>query len=229
MDFKDKTVVITGAAGNLGVATARAFARHGARLVLVDRTREDLDRAFGLAAGGMLVAADLADPEAVGNALLPLPRIDALCNIAGGFRMGEPVHEISEASWSFLFDVNARSILNTARAAIPRMLRERSGRIVNVAAMSALRGAAGMGGYSASKSTVIRLTEAMAAETAKHGINVNAVAPTIIDTPQNREAMPEADRSTWVASEDVAQVILFLCSDGARAIHGACIPVGRSA
>jgi NAD(P)-dependent dehydrogenase (short-subunit alcohol dehydrogenase family) len=228
MEFSRKTVVITGAAGNLGAATARAFAHRGARLVLLDRTHEDLARAFEKRDEGFhLVTADLTDGDAVREALLELPRVDVLCNIAGGFRMGPAVHETTDHAWNFLFDLNARSIVNTARAVVPRMIAQRTGKIVNVGAWSAQRGSAGMGAYCASKSAVARITESMAAELAGHGINVNAVAPTIIDTPQNRQAMPDADRSGWATPEDVARLIVFLCSDAATAIHGASVPVGR--
>jgi NAD(P)-dependent dehydrogenase (short-subunit alcohol dehydrogenase family) len=152
-------------------------------------------------------------------------RIDVLCNIAGGFRMGETVHETSDENWNFLFDINARTLLNTARAVVPQMLKAGGGKIVSVAAAAAQKGAAQMGAYVASKSAVIRLTETMAAELREKNINVNCVLPTIIDTPENRAAMPKADPSRWVAPGDLASVIVFLASPEARAIHGAAIPV----
>src|SRR6185369_15887520 len=110
-------------------------------------------------------------------------RIDVLCNIAGGFRMGEAVHETSDENWDFLMDLNARTVLHMARAVVPYMLARASGKIVNVAAFAAQKGTANMGAYTASKALVIRLTEAMAAELRAKGINVNCVMPTIIDTP----------------------------------------------
>ncbi|MGE5090483.1 MAG: SDR family NAD(P)-dependent oxidoreductase, partial [Candidatus Levyibacteriota bacterium] len=154
-------------------------------------------------------------------------RIDVLCNIAGGFRMGEPVHELSDRTLDFLLGVNVRSLVNIAHAVVPHMLDGQGGRIVNVAAFAAQRGAAGMGAYSAAKSAVIRLTEAMEAELHDRGIHANCVLPTIIDTEDNRKAMPGADASAWVAPQDLARVILFLASDDARAIHGAALPVGQ--
>src|SRR5205814_7371106 len=129
------------------------------------------------------------------------------------------------ADWDFLFGLNARSVLHTARAVVPHMLKARGGKIVNVGAFAAQKGAAQMGAYIASKSAVIRLTEAMAAELREKGINVNCVLPTIIDTPENRAAMPDADPRRWVAPAALADVILFLASDAARAIHGAALPV----
>jgi len=172
---------------------------------------------------------NLLNPEsvgsAIGKALERFGRIDVLCNIAGGFRMGPPVHETKDADWDFLFGLNARSVLNTCRAAVPAMLKGGGGKIVNIGAFAAQRGAANMGSYIASKSAVIRLTETMAAELREKNINVNCVLPTIIDTPENRLAMPNADPRRWVAPQDLAAVIVFLASDAARAIHGAAIPV----
>ena len=225
-----ETVLITGASGNLGRAVAAAFAARGANLALLDRDRAHLDAAFGGESDRrMLVAADLLDAAVVEAAAAAVVArfggIDALCNIAGGFRMGTPVHATSDADWNFLFDLNVRTVLHTARAVVPRMLAAGRGRIVNVGAFAAQKGAADMGAYVASKSAVIRLTETMAAELRDRGINVNCVLPTIIDTPENRKAMPGADPSRWVAPADLASVIAFLASDAARAVHGAAVPV----
>jgi NAD(P)-dependent dehydrogenase (short-subunit alcohol dehydrogenase family) len=151
-------------------------------------------------------------------------RIDVLVNVAGGYRGGTPVHETPLTTWDFLLNLNARTVYSVSSAVIPAMLRQGSGKIVNVAARAALQGAAKMGAYSASKSAVIRLTEAMAAELKNDGINVNCVLPGTIDTPQNRATM-KGDPSRWVAPQAIADVILFLSSGAARAIHGAAIPV----
>jgi NAD(P)-dependent dehydrogenase (short-subunit alcohol dehydrogenase family) len=225
MPFTDRTVVITGASGNLGRAVAKAFAELGASLVLIDVRRGDLDDDEKR----LVLEANLLDAEsvraAVAKALERFGRIDVLCNIAGGFRMGPPVHETKDADWDFLLGLNARSVLNTARAVVPAMLKAGGGKIVNIGAFAAQRGAANMGAYIASKSAVIRLTESMAAELREKNVNVNCVLPTIIDTPENRAAMPEADPRKWVAPQDLAAVIVFLASDAARAIHGAAIPV----
>jgi NAD(P)-dependent dehydrogenase (short-subunit alcohol dehydrogenase family) len=225
-----RTVLITGAAGHLGRAVAAAFDAGGANLVLVDRDRALLEAAFGADSGQRLLApCNLIDSgqvqAAVDSALARFGRIDVLCNIAGGFRMGEAVHETSDSTWDFLIDLNARTLLHAARAVVPAMLRQRSGKVVNVGAASALKGLARMGAYTASKSVVVRLTEAMAAELRDEGINVNCVLPTIIDTPDNRAAMPDADPARWVDPADLAAVITFLASDAARAVHGAALPV----
>jgi NAD(P)-dependent dehydrogenase (short-subunit alcohol dehydrogenase family) len=222
MRFDKRTVMVTGAAGHLGRAVSAAFADAGANLALLDVKGENRGDA-------LLIKTDLLDPQsvqrAVDQALERFGRIDVLCNIAGAFRMGSPVHETKDADWNFLFDVNVRTVLHTARAVVPVMLKAGGGKIVNVGAYAAQRGVAQMGAYVASKSAVIRLTETMAAELREKNINVNCVLPTIIDTADNRAAMPKADPGRWVAPQDLAAVILFLASDAARAVHGAALPV----
>jgi NAD(P)-dependent dehydrogenase (short-subunit alcohol dehydrogenase family) len=229
MNFNDKVVMVTGAAGNLGGAVAQAFASQGAKLVLIDRQIDSLQSEFSDSDRHLLLQVDLLrqeDATAAGQATMDrFGRIDVLCNIAGGFRMGEAVHETSASTWDFLLGLNAGSVLHMAQAVVPHMLAAGSGKIVNVAAFAAQRGGAQMGAYAASKSVVVRLTESMAAELRDAGINVNCVLPTIIDTPDNRSGMPAADPSRWVAPGDLANVILFLASDAARAIHGAALPV----
>lgn len=230
MDFANRVVMVTGAAGNLGRAVAAAFEARGASLVLVDLKAEALEAVHGGGGGNRLLApADLLDPASAGrtveDALARFGRIDVLCNIAGGFHMGEPVHETPDRAWDLMLDLNVRTMLNAVRAVVPRMIGTGGGRIVNVGAAAAQKGVAGMGAYTAAKSAVIRLTEAMSAELREQGINVNCVLPTVIDTPENRAAMPKADPKRWVAPADLAAVIAFLASDGARAVHGAAVPV----
>ena len=210
-DFSGKAVLITGAKGNLGRALAEAFEKLGAKVVPVDLPTNLLDQA--------------QVDAAVKSALKQFSRIDVLCNIAGGFRMGAPVHETSDKDWNFLMDLNTRTVLHTARAVVPHMLAAGGGKIINVGAFAAQKGAANMGAYIASKSAVMRLTETMAAELREKNINVNCVLPTIIDTPANRADMPKADPKRWIAPQDLANVIVFLASDEARAVHGATLPV----
>jgi len=230
MNFTDRTVMVTGASGNAGRAIGLAFHEAGANLVLTDRHPEKLEQAFGAGIERRLdLGVDLVDPTqvaaAVAAAIERYGRIDVLCNVAGGFRMGEAVHETTDANWNFLFDINVRTLLNAVRAVVPGMLAAGGGKIVNVGAFSAQKGAARMGAYVASKSAVIRLTETMAAELREKNINVNCVLPTTLDTPENRAAMPTADFTRWVAPRDLAHVILFLASQAARAVHGAAVPV----
>jgi len=232
-DLTDRVVIVTGAAGNLGTAVAGTFRAAGARLVLVDHDPDRLSRLFPdlVSSPDHYLAApvDLTDEAAVkamvDQTLSRFGRIDVLVNVAGGYRGGTPVHETPLTTWDFLLNLNARTVYIASSAVIPAMLRQGSGKIVNVAARAALQGAAKMGAYSASKSAVMRLTEAMAAELKNDGINVNCVLPGTIDTPDNRAAMPKADTSRWVQPEALADVILFLASDAARAVHGAAIPV----
>ncbi|MEO5696622.1 MAG: SDR family NAD(P)-dependent oxidoreductase [Burkholderiaceae bacterium] len=225
-----RTVMITGAAGNLGHSVARAFNADGVNLVLVDLQRAALEAKFGTEnSHRIFLPTNLLEASqveaAVTAAIDRFGRIDVLCNLAGGFRMGEPVHETTDATWDFLFDLNARTLLHAVRAVAPRMIHGGGGKIVNVGAAAANKGAALMGAYGAAKDVVIRLTEAMAAELRDKNINVNCVLPSIIDTPENRAAMPDADPSRWVAPDDLANAIVFLASDAARAIRGAALPV----
>lgn len=229
----DKVVIVTGSVGNLGLATARACQEAGAKTVLVDRSNDRLRETYPdlvgspdhFFAGGV----DLTNPESLGrmveSACERLGRIDALVNTVGGYRGGQPVHEMNLADWDFLFGVNLRTTLLCCRAVIPQMLHQRQGKIVNVASRDGLMGSAGYSAYSASKSAVLRLTESMAAELKQSNINVNCILPGTIDTPQNRKAIPNADFSKWVKPEAIAEVILFLISDASRAIHGAALPV----
>jgi len=227
--MSEQTVMITGAAGHLGKAVAATFRRGGARVVLLDRQAQALKSAFGEPADALLLAADLLDREqvraAMAQAVARFGRIDTLCHLAGGFRMGEAVHETSSETWNFMLDLNARALLHVAGVVVPHMLEQGGGRIVTVGAGAALKGGAMMGAYSASKSALMRLTESMSAELKDRKINVNCVLPSIIDTPDNRKAMPDADPATWVAPEALADVIAFLSSDAARAVHGVTLPV----
>lgn len=230
MAFEGKTALITGAAGTLGRAVAAAFDEAGAKRVLLDIDEGGLKKAHGAdSAEQILRAADLVDRDAIkavcDDAVKTFGSIDIACNIAGGFAMGDAVHEISMDLWHKMMDLNAGSVVNTCAAVVPHMLSGGGGKIVNVGAMGALKGGAQMGAYAASKSAVIRLTECLSAELREENINVNCVLPSVIDTAPNREAMPDADPSRWVAPEALAEVIVFLCSDGARAVHGAAVPV----
>jgi len=230
MTHTKKTVLLTGAAGNLGSAVAQIFAHDGANLVLLDRSPlTDTVLASLEPALCLPIALDLYDAAqvlaAVDQAVARFGRIDVLCNLTGGVAMGQTVHETSDSAWDVMQDINVLTLRNTARAVVPHMLRQGGGKIVNVGAFSAQRGLAGMGAYIAAKSEVLRITEAMSAELRMKNINVNCVLPTVLDTPQNRADMPDADPSRWVHPQDLARVIAFLASDAARAIHGAGVPV----
>jgi NAD(P)-dependent dehydrogenase (short-subunit alcohol dehydrogenase family) len=226
----EQVVMITGAAGTLGKAVAATFAGAGARLILVDIAAKGLEAAYGAESDTKLpLVVDLSDRAAIDRALATAKTkfgpLQVVCNIAGGFNMGPAVHETTDEFWNHLMDLNAESVLNVSRAVVPGMLAAGYGKIVNIGAMGGVTGKGNMAAYSASKSVVIRLTESLSAELREHGINVNCVLPSIIDSPANRADMPDADPSRWVAPADLAEVILFLASDKARAIHGASVPV----
>ena len=139
--------------------------------------------------------------------------------------MGPEVHQTDDALWDALFDINVTTLRRVLSAATPRLLANGGGRIINVGAVGALKGGPNMGAYLASKSVVMRLTESLSEEVKGQGINVNAVLPSVINTARNRQDMPDADFSLWVDPEDLGQVVCFLGSDAAKAIHGALIPV----
>ena len=231
-NFTDQVVVVTGAAGNLGEAVAVAFDGAGANLVLADMNYDRLEKMYGAMAEkgtALLAAVNLLDAAAVDalftDALDQFGRVDTLVNIAGGFSMGPRLHETPPETFNFMFDLNAKTVYHTCRSAVPHMLAQKSGKIINIAARAGLEGKAKMAAYTASKSAVIRLTEAMADELKGEGINVNCILPGTIDTPRNRVDMPNADFSHWVPAAALADVILFLASDASRAIHGASLPV----
>jgi len=217
--LKDETIIVTGANGALGSAVVGAAVERGANVIAVDLGFT------GTRSGVQQLELDLCDAPAVAAALEKISVIDALFNIAGGFDMGPAVHETSAAQWDAMFNMNVTTMRNMCAAAVPKMLAAGGGRIVNVGALSAREGQGNMGAYCLAKSAVMRITESMSKELRQRGINVNAVLPSIIDTPTNRRDMPDADFSKWVDPADLAEVICFLGSAGARAVHGALVPV----
>ncbi len=236
-DFANKIVMITGASGNLGSVLARVYQTSGAKLALVDRGKKRLTQVFPEFMDSpdylLVNCSDLMDEGAVETSVSEIiqyfGRIDVLVNTVGGYQAGKMLHETPIETWDFMLNLNARSIFIACQKVIPHMLSQGSGMIVNIAARPGIVGRAGMAAYSASKSAVLRLTESMAAELKDQGLNVNCIIPGTIDTKQNREASPDADFSTWVSPESLADVILFLTSDAARDIHGTALPVyGRS-
>lgn len=231
-DFTDQVAVISGAAGNLGRTVAHTLEQRGAQLGLLDRRPGRLQEVCGQLADDprhlLLGTVDMTVPDSVEAAFAQLigkfGRIDVLVNALGGYRAGMPVHETSLDDWNFMFELNVRSTFLACKAAVPHMLQAGRGAIINVAARPGLKGRANAAAYSAAKSAVIRLTESLSEEVKHHGINVNCVLPGTLDTPENRDQQPDADTSRWVSSEAVTEVILFLASEQARAVHGAAIP-----
>jgi NAD(P)-dependent dehydrogenase (short-subunit alcohol dehydrogenase family) len=219
--MRDKVVVVTGGSGVLGRAVVEAALDAGCFVALPSREVADKITARDrlLVLGGV----DLTDFPAVKQAFETVAayfgRIDALANIAGGFHW-QKLGDGDLAAWSDMFRMNLLTAATATKAALP-FLRDSHGAIVNVASAPAKKAGAGMGAYAASKAGVLRLTESLAEEEKDAGVRVNAVLPTIIDTPRNRADMPKADFSRWVKPEEIAKTILFLLSDDAKAITGA--------
>lgn len=222
--MEDKIVVVTGAFGALGRTVVARLTSAGARVVAVDYASAPPQ---GLSAAKVIGGVDLTDPSQASQVMEAvageLGRIDALVNIAGGF-VWETVQGADNASWERMHALNLVTALNASRAALPYLVESGAGRIVNIGAKGALSAATGMGAYAASKAGVHRLTETLAEEY-KGRVTVNAVLPSIIDTPANRADMPDADPAAWVTTDELAAVIAFLISDEASGVTGALIPV----
>lgn len=237
-EFEGKVVMITGAGGNLGRAAVEVFAAQGAALALVDRSPEALAPyldALGISAERWQIApADLNDTAQV-DALVSgfearFGHIDVLAHTVGGYAAGEAVHEASVDVWEKMMNLNARPVFITCGRVARHMVAQGvAGKIVVVLARAALRGTARHAAYNASKAAAQRIVESMAAELRAQGITVNAVLPGTIDTPQNRQATPDADYSKWVQPRQIAEVMAFLASERASAISGDSVEVyGRS-
>jgi NAD(P)-dependent dehydrogenase (short-subunit alcohol dehydrogenase family) len=230
MDNLNGTIVaLTGAFGNLGLATAQVLADRGAKVALIGRGRPPSNLPAPLAQACVVGGVDLAERDAAQRAIDSIANqlggLNALVNVAGGFSW-ETVADGSADTWERMFDVNVKTTLNASKAALHQLTKSSGGRIVSIGAMAALKAGMGMGAYAASKAGVMRLTEALAEEVRGKGATVNAILPNIIDTPQNRADMPDADFTLWVTPEKVAAVIAFLLSKEAQCITGALIPVG---
>lgn len=228
-------VWITGASGALGRSVAAHFAQSGARVALLAQHEAALQQTVAVwpadwQARALCLPVNLLEPEAVQQACEQARqrwgRIDVAVHLAGGFTMGQGVHQPGfAAALAHMLDLNVHTVVNSMAAVVPAMLAQGGGAVVNVGAASAGQGAAHMGAYAASKSALVRLTESLAAELKGQGVRVNAVLPSMIDTPANRAAIPDADPTRWVAPDALAEVIGFLASPAARAVHGACLPV----
>jgi NAD(P)-dependent dehydrogenase (short-subunit alcohol dehydrogenase family) len=223
MQLTGKVIVITGAFGQLGRAATAEFLAQGAQLALLDVVTGD---APANAAAWKVDLTSLSDTTRVlDEAAARFGRIDGLVNIAGGFRWQTVADSADLAEWGKLFALNLQTCVTASKAALPHLQRAGAGRIVNIGAMGAVKAASGMGAYAASKSGVMRFTEALADEVKLQNITVNAVLPSIIDTPQNRADMPKANFDRWVKAEEIARVIGFLLSDASAAVTGTLIPI----
>jgi NAD(P)-dependent dehydrogenase (short-subunit alcohol dehydrogenase family) len=231
--FEAQVVLVAGGTGGLGRAVSLAFLQQGAQVVVTFRVQEEFDvlkstaGATGERLEGQLV--DVTDEAAVRqlieNIVRKHGRLDAMVNAVGGYAGGTKLWELETKVFDQMMALNLRSGYALSRAAVRAMLKKGRGAIVNVAAKAAFDHAAGAAAYAASKSAAVALLDSLAADLKGTGIRANTILPSIIDTEANRKAMPNADFAKWPKPEDIARVILFLCSDDAKVIQGAAIPV----
>ena len=212
-----KKIIVTGSNGTLGRATVEAAQGYGGLVTGFDISYVKND--------GYMRKVDLLSRQEIKREVEALDQVDGLINVAGGFAMGNSTFEENSEEWIAMQDMNVNSLRNVLSAVVPRMVKAKRGSIVNIGAQAAMRGAAYMSSYIVAKSAVMRITESLSEEVNDYGINVNAVLPSIMDTPTNRAEMPEADFSNWVNPVSIAEVICFLLSDRAKAINGALVPV----
>lgn len=219
----ERVIAVTGGHGVLGKAVVEAAVAQGLSVAVIDHAAGHAVPDGVLEVGGV----DLTDPAsaqvAIDAVVARFGRLDALLNIAGGFVW--QTTDDAEPAWERMFRLNLTTALNASRVALPHLKASPEGRIVNVGANAAIKSAAGMGAYAASKAGVHRLTESLAEELKDTSVTVNAVLPSILDTAQNRKDMPDADPAKWVQPSDLAAVMLFLASPASRAVTGALIPV----
>ena len=231
--MRDRVVVVSGGTGALGQAMVLAFLGAGARVcvpyvVPAEQAALQARLAPAEAARVEMKPCDLADEAAVNAYVSDIAarhrRVDVLVNAVGGFAGGD-LASTPMAEWNRMMTLNLTTAVVGCRAVLPEMTRARWGRIVNIASRAVISPQGGFIAYTVSKAAVITLTQALAQEVRAHGITVNAVLPSTMDTPANRKAMPDADRSGWVSTESVARVVAFLASDAADAVTGAAVTV----
>jgi len=225
--MQGRTIVVTGAGGALGSVVAQIAAERGAVVAMLDVAPIAPERGAQGVSHVRLGGVDLTDFAAVEAAMKEIKtktgRLDALINIAGGFRW-QTLADGDLDGWDAMYRINVKTAATACKAALPHLIASGAGRIVNISALGSVKAGAGMGAYAASKAGVAKLTESLAEEH-KGAVTVNAVMPSIIDTPANRKDMPDADASKWVSPQELAAVILFLASEEASAVTGALIPV----
>lgn len=224
-----RSIIVTGGFGILGQAVAAAFAAQGDKVARIDfapGAKAEIPGALDIGGVDLTDAAKTA--AALDQVVAAHGGIDVLVNVAGGFTW-ETLEDGSIESWAKMQAMNLTSNATITKLALPHLIAAEEARVINIGAGAALKAGMGMGAYAASKSGVHRLTEALAEELAGKGVTVNAILPSIIDTPANRADMPDADFSQWVKPQAIAAVILFLASPAAGAVTGALIPVTRGA
>ncbi len=233
MRFNHKVALVAGGTGGLGRAVSQAFLAEGAKVVVSYQKKQELDelqQAAGRNASNLIGSdVDVTDQAAVQKFLSTIVnengRVDFLVNSVGAYAGGVKLWETDSAVFDQQLKLNLISGYILCRAAVPLMLKQRSGAIVSVASKAAVDHAAGAAAYAASKAAAVAMMDSLAADLQGSGVRVNSILPSIIDTTANRKAIPGADFAKWPKPEEIAQVILFLCSNEARVIHGAAIPV----
>lgn len=238
MNFHDKIVLVTGGTGGLGREVTMAFLEAGAKVTVTYVVPEEFaaltsaaERIGATPPAGTNV--DVTDEQTAGKFITEIVakhgRLDVLVNTVGGYAGGTSVWDSDLHTYEKMLNLNLKAGFVLARAVVPQMIRQNRGWIVNIASKAAFDHAAGGSLYAASKAAALALMDSLAADVKPYNINVNSILPSIIDTAANRKAMPNADFSKWPKPQEIAQVILFLCSEEARVIQGAAIPVyGRS-
>jgi NAD(P)-dependent dehydrogenase (short-subunit alcohol dehydrogenase family) len=235
--FKDKVALIAGGTGALGRAVATGFAREGARVIVTYRHQQEFDafisqsKSDGFETAGVML--DATDPAGVArmveDILAKRGALDILVNTIGAYHGGKRIWEEDPSAYEQMMSLNLKAGFALARAVIPAMIRQNRGWIVNVSSRAAYGKSPGAALYAASKAGALALFDSLAEEVKPYPLSVNSVVPSIFDTPANRQAMPKADYANWPKPEEIADVILFLCSPQARIVHGAAIPVyGRT-
>ena len=233
INFSGKVVLVAGGTGGLGNAVSLAFLQEGAKVVVTYRKEgefAELKKAAGSKADALEGATvDVTDEGAVNGLVADIVsrhgRVDALVNAVGGYAGGVKLWEMETKVFDTMLALNLRSGYALARGVLPAMLKQGHGSIVNVAAKAAVDHGAGAGAYAASKAAAVAMMDSLAGDLKGSGVRVNSILPSIIDTAVNRQAMPKADFAAWPKPEEIARVILFLCSDAASVVQGAAIPV----
>ena len=237
MTKQHRNVLITGGTGILGSAVTRAYLAQDDTVAVTYLFEDEVQRfkQFNPALSEDVtflfanVTVETEVQKTITEFISKFGSLDVLVNIVGGFVGGIPAAELEAKQWDFMMDLNLKSVFLCCKAAIPHMTAQRYGKIINVSARAGLKGEAGLSAYCVSKGGVRTLTESLAAEVMDSGVNVNAIMPSIMDTPTNRESMPDEDHDRRVSTADVAKVICFLTSEDAAVINGAAIPVyGRA-
>jgi len=233
INFSNETILVSGGTGGLGNAVSLGFLEEGARVVVTYRKEEEyasLKRAAGEKAAALEgfivdVTDERATTELVDGIVARHGKLNALVNTVGGYAGGVTLWQLETKVFDTMLSLNLRSGYALARAVLPAMLKQRHGSILNVAAKAAFDHGAGAAAYAASKAAAVAMMDSLAADVKGTGVRVNSILPSIIDTAVNRKAMPNANFTAWPKPEEIAQVVLFLCSDNAAVIHGTAIPV----